>query len=100
MFLIYIDLLRIYICQYGFYLKQVSVIIGLILQETVNRQQKNTQPASLEDAIYEAEPGRVSPQHETEEPLYEPTPTDSQQPAPGGASENTAVALYDYQAGE
>ena len=66
----------------------------------MNRQQKNTQPASPEDAIYEAEPGRVSAQHDTEEPLYEPTPTDSQPPAPGGASENTAVALYDYQAGE
>ena len=42
----------------------------------------------------------MSSKYETEEPLYEPTPTDSQQPAPGGASENTAVALYDYQAGE
>ena len=57
-----------------------------------------------QEPIYEAEPVRGDSYSyeatEPEEPLYEAAPEDPRQSAPGGATGNSAEAMFDYQAGE
>ena len=89
-------------------------IIGLQETETIKRRPKDPQRAAPEadsysyedpertapeEEIYEAEPVVVD-SYEATEPLYEAAPEDPRQSAPGGATGNTAEAMFDYQAGE